>query len=79
MSEMPVVPANLRKAINEVVLAANDEGYVISGIVFHASGSIIMMNNTTDDPAKLMHAAADLVQTRIDKGLIVSERIQRQN
>lgn len=71
-TKAPELPVRLRDAMESIVRIANDEKFVIIGLVLrHDPPSMAIMRNTKDDPAELFHAAGSLVESKQQHNQIV--------
>ena len=74
-TKVPPLPIKLRDCMESLLRAANEEGYVLIGSVFHENGSIALLTNAKDDPAGLLHAVGDMIGDKIQRGLIVNHNV----
>jgi len=75
----PELPIKVRNAMETLLRTANEENYILIGCLFHENGSIALLQNTKDDPAVLLHAVADMVEKKIEKGLITEDHVRPLN
>lgn len=68
------VPEKVQDAMESLIRAATDEKYVLLGIVFK-QGSIALFRNTSDSPGSLFRRIADLIDQKVEDGLISEHRI----
>ena len=61
----------LRDAAESLVRLATVEKYVIVGVLFKSDPPlIVLLRNTSDDSAVLLHVAADMIEDKVRDGLV---------
>ena len=75
-SKTAALPEKLRYAIENVVRIANEEKFVIIGMVLRNDPpTIAVLRNTKDDAGELFHAAGNIWTERAQAGKIAEETI----
>jgi len=80
--EMPAIPEDMQKmrdAAAKFLEAANNEDFVVVGVLFRKDGSTISLQNTNDDLVELMRAATDMLAAKMKTGKAIRDRVRRLN
>jgi hypothetical protein len=79
---MPAIPEDMQKmrdAAAKFLEAANNEDFVVVGVLFRKDGSTISLQNTNDDLVELMRAATDMLAAKMKTGKAIRDRVRRLN
>ena len=75
-SNPPELSEKLQNAIETLIRVSTDEKYGVIGLVFKAEPpSLTVIRNVTGDAGELFHAAGNLVQEKVEDGLVVERTI----
>ena len=70
------LPEKLSDAIEGLIRTATSEKFAIIGLVFKADPpSLTVIRNVSGDSAELFHMAGNLVQEKVEEGLIIEHTI----
>lgn len=73
-------PEKLRYAMESLIRLATEYNYAIAGFMVCADPpDMVMLRNTTDDPARFLRYAADMIDKKAEVGQIENVRVTAVN